>query len=223
MLLPAHAPAPPGRRLPPPESIGGGTLSSPARAAGVPVHRARRYEGFLLLTIFGPTGGGLLGDFVRDFQLCATAATRAPAAISWLAVSVMMLEPLFHRRRGRAAVATGLRPAGPLARLAHPRPRAATGLGVITACVAGLVLYARADAARVVALPPFPGERIRVRLALPDTAFVDQKNTPFRFADLRAGGARHRRLRHLHHRLPGDFPRVAEDPRRAARGRGART
>ena len=27
------------------------------------------YEAFLLLTIFGPTEGGLLGDFVRDFQL----------------------------------------------------------------------------------------------------------------------------------------------------------
>ena len=35
------------------------------------------------------------------------------------------------------------------------------------------------------AVPPFPGERIRVQLAVPDVPLVDQKGAAFRFADLR--------------------------------------
>lgn len=143
------------------------------------------YEAFLLLTIFGPTDGGLLGDFVRDFQLWCYRGDPRTGGISWLAVSVMMLEPFFifgvsallwrkafvqlrHARVWRA----------------HARA-AATALGLVCTCVAGLVLYARADLARTVALPPFPGESIRVRLDPPDVALFDQKGAPFRFADLR--------------------------------------
>jgi protein SCO1/2 len=47
------------------------------------------------------------------------------------------------------------------------------------------VYYARLDLARAQVLPPFPGERIRVRLDLPATPFLDQKGAAFRFADLR--------------------------------------
>ena len=49
----------------------------------------------------------------------------------------------------------------------------------------GLLYYARTDAVSAQILPPFPGERIRVHLALPDTALIDQQAAPFRFADLR--------------------------------------
>lgn len=143
------------------------------------------YEGFLLLTIFGPTEGGLLGDFVRDFQLWCYRGDPRTGGISWLAVSVMMLEPIFI-----VAVAALLwRKVFVQLRhlnvwLAHARA-AATGLGVITLCVAGLVIYARLDAARAQVVPAFPGERIRVRLDLPEQPFVDQKGAAFRFADLR--------------------------------------
>jgi len=143
------------------------------------------YEGFLLLTIFGPTQGGLLGDFVRDFQLWCYRGDPRTGGISWLAVSVMMLEPIFIVG---VAVLIWRKVFG---ELRHPRvwfahARAATaGFGVIAACVAGLVYSARADAARAQVLPPFPGERIRVRLDLPAGPFVDQLGTTFRFADLR--------------------------------------
>ena len=143
------------------------------------------YEAFLLVTIFGPTQGGLLGDFVRDFQLWCYRGDPRTGGISWLAVSVMMLEPVFI-----VAVAALLwrkifvQLLHPRTWLAHGRA-AAAGLGVIAACVAGLVHYARADAARAQVLPPFPGESIRVRLDLPDVPFVDQKGAAFRFADLR--------------------------------------
>ena len=143
------------------------------------------YEAFLLLTIFGPIESGLLGDFVRDFQLWCYRGDPRTGGISWLAVSVMMLEPFFIV--GAAVVLwrrmlVQLR--DPRLWLAHARA-AAAGLGVIAVCVAGLVYYARIDAARARVLPPFPGERIRVSLPLPDTALIDQRGTGFHLADLR--------------------------------------
>lgn len=143
------------------------------------------YEAFLLLTIFGPTQGGPLGDFVRDFQLWCYRGDPRTGGISWLAVSVMMLEPLFIVG---VALLLGRKF---LPQLAQPRlwlaqaRAAAAGFGVIAVCVAGLVYYARLDAARARILPPFPGERIRVRLEMPDVPLVDQKGAAFRFADLR--------------------------------------
>lgn len=143
------------------------------------------YEAFLLLTIFGPTQGGPLGDFVRDFQLWCYRGDPRTGGISWLAVSVMMLEPIFI-----VGVALLLWRKS-LPQLAQPRlwlaqiRAAAAGFGVIAVCVAGLVYYARLDALRAQVLPPFPGERIRVRLDLPDVPLVDQKGAAFRFADLR--------------------------------------
>ena len=68
--------------------------------------------------------------------------------------------------------------------LAHFRASALAAV-VIAGCVGGLVYYARTDATAAKILPPFPGERIRVRLDLPDVPFVDQKGAAFRFADLR--------------------------------------
>ena len=143
------------------------------------------YEAFLLLTIFGPTQGGPLGDFVRDFQLWCYRGDPRTGGISWLAVSVMMLEPFFIVG---VALLLGRKF---LPQLAQPRlwlaqaRAAAAGFGVIAVCVAGLVYYARLDAARAQILPPFPGERIRVRLEVPDVPLVDQKGAAFRFADLR--------------------------------------
>lgn len=143
------------------------------------------YEAFLLLTIFGPTEGGPLGDFVRDFQLWCYRGDPRTGGISWLAVSVMMLEPIFivavAAVLGRRLLGQLL---GPRLWIRHFRA-GLSGLGVIAACIAGLVYYARVDAARAQVLPPFPGERIRVRLDLPGGSFVDQKGAPFQFADLR--------------------------------------
>jgi protein SCO1 len=47
-----------------------------------------------------------------------------------------------------------------------------------------LVAYAQAEARASVAMPPFPGERIRVALEIPDVPLIDQKGTPFRFSEL---------------------------------------
>jgi len=143
------------------------------------------YEAFLLVTIFGPTEGGLVGDFVRDFQLWCYRGDPRTGGVSWLAVSVMMLEPVFVV--GAAVILwrkTILRLRDPRLWLVHARA-AAAGLGVIALCVAGLVYYAGQDAARAQVLPPFPGERIRVSLEVPDVPLVDQSGVDFRLGDLR--------------------------------------
>jgi protein SCO1/2 len=185
MLIPVHATAP--VNAPPPPSGG----SAAGRFLGGPgllvfmLTALAGYEAFLLLTIFGPTEGGWLGDFVRDFQLWCYRGDPRTGGISWLAVSVMMAEPIFVV--GVAALlwrATFVRLLEPGIWLGHRRAVFAA-LGLVAGCAGGLLYYARTDLTREQVLPPFPGERIRVSLALPDTPLVDQKGTPFRFADLR--------------------------------------
>jgi protein SCO1/2 len=186
MLIPLHAPeipAPPattGRR----DSAGERFLTGPGLLVFLFTALAA-YEGFLLLTIFGPTQGGLLGDFVRDFQLWCYRGDPRTGGISWLAVSVMMLEPIFIVAVAALLWRKVFVQLGDWRVWATHARAAGTALGMITACVVGLVFYARADAARVQVLPPFPGESIRVRLDLPGQPFVDQQGAAFRFADLR--------------------------------------
>lgn len=143
------------------------------------------YEGFLLFTLLWPTDVAWLGDFVRDFQLWCYRPDPRTGGLSWTSVSVMLLEPLFV-----VALAALLWRAHvvQLRRFATWRAHAGSVLLAalaVTASVGGLVLYARADAARADVILPFPGERIRVALPLPDVPMVDQKGAEFGFADLR--------------------------------------
>ena len=143
------------------------------------------YEAFLLLTIFGPTESGWLGDFVRDFQRWCYRGDPRTGGISWLAVSVMMAEPVFVV--GVAALlwrSTFVRLLEPRLWVGHFRA-AALALVLVAGCAGGLLYYARTDVIRAQILPPFPGESIRVRLALPEIPLVDQKSAAFHFADLR--------------------------------------
>ncbi|MFZ5496882.1 MAG: SCO family protein [Verrucomicrobiota bacterium] len=186
MLVPAHASDPAG--FPAPDRID----SAGARffaGTGLLVFLATAlaaYEAFLLVTIFGPTEGGWLGDFVRDFQLWCYRGDPRTGGVSWMAVGVMLLEPVFvvlvAAVLWRNSCVELVR--RPRVWLRHARA-AATGAGLVAACVAGLVAYARFAGSRAAALPPFPGERIRVALPVPDTALVDQKGAAFRLADLR--------------------------------------
>lgn len=143
------------------------------------------YEAFVLLTIFGPTEGGWLGDFVRNVQLWCYRDDPRTGGISWLAVSAMLCEPLFVV--GIAALLwrqafSQLR--SPTVWWAHRRALFAA-VALIAGCIGGLAYFARGEAIRAEIIPPFPGERIRVRLDLPDSPFVDQKGKIFHLADLR--------------------------------------
>lgn len=143
------------------------------------------YEAFLLLTILGPTGGGPLGEFVREFQLWCYRGDPRTGGVSWTAVSVMLLEPLFVVLVAAVLWRATLRELRSLRAWRRHAGAALAGLGLVTACVAGIVAYARGEQARAAELPPFPGESIRVRLPVPDVALADQKGAAFRLADLR--------------------------------------
>lgn len=166
----------------------GGAAGRFLTGAGLPVFLCTAllgYEGFLLLTIFGPTGGGWLGDFVRDFRLWCFPGDPRSGGVSWMAVSVMLFEPVFIV--GVAALLTR-RKFSQLWQLSIWRQHwraAVTAAALIAIAVGGLVYYARVDAARGLILPPFPGESIRVRLALPTIPLIDQKGETFHLQDLR--------------------------------------
>lgn len=186
MLIPLPAPEPASRRAPAVRSDSAGErfLLGPGLLVFLFTALAG-YETFLLLTIYGPTEGGWLGDFVRDFQLWCYRGDPRTGGISWLAVSVMAFEPIFVV--GVAALLwrqTLVRLLQPGVWRAHSGAALAALVAVAASC-GGLVYYARTDAVRARVLPPFPGERIRVQLALPATPLVDQTGAAFRFADLR--------------------------------------
>ncbi len=189
MSAPATLTLPPdGGAVLPPSAPGSGAAARFLTGPGLLVFLLTAlagYEVFLLLTIFGPTEGGWLGDFVRDFQLWCYRGDPRTGGISWLAVSVMMGEPLFVV--GVAALLWRrmfIQLQSPRVWFAHTRAIvAAVALTAVSA--GGLLYYARTDARLAQILPPFPGERIRVQLALPDTPLVDQKGGAFRFSDLR--------------------------------------
>lgn len=179
MLVPAHVPEAP------PAAASSGTRFFTGPGLLVFLGSALvGYEAFLLLTIFGPTGDGALGGFLRDFQQWCYQGDPRTGGVSWMAVSVMLLEPvmvvLVAVVLWRDAVAQ-LR--SPAVWRRHVRA-AAVGLGLVAASVAGLVVYAQANGPTDT-LPPFPGERIRVQLPVPDKPLVDQKGTAFRLAELR--------------------------------------
>jgi cytochrome oxidase Cu insertion factor (SCO1/SenC/PrrC family) len=143
------------------------------------------YEAFLLFTLLWPTDAVWLGGFVRDFQLWCYRADSRTGGMSWTAISVMLLEPLFIVA---VAIVLWRRTVATLRHVATWRAHASSAVAAATAIaasIAGLVAYARVDAARAEALPPFPGEAIRVALPLPDVPLVDQKGATFRFGDLR--------------------------------------
>jgi protein SCO1/2 len=193
VAMPAAAvlPSPPRDPAPPPPTPGGWSGTPAARfliGPGLLVFLLTAlvgYEAFLLVTIFGPTEGGWLGDFVRDFQLWCYRGDPRTGGISWMAVSVMMGEPVFVVA---AAALLWRRTFGQLLEFGVWRSHAWAVLAALALTISsagGLVYYARTDAMRAQVLPPFPGERIRVQLALPATPLWDQKGTEFRFSDLK--------------------------------------
>lgn len=171
-----------------PPAPAAGRLTAWLLGPGLPVFlltTLAAYEGFLLFTILGPTGDGWLGGFVRDFQRWCYRGDPRTGGISWSAVVVMMLEPVFVCGVGALLWRSGLaRMPAPGAWRQH-RGAIAAALALSAVAAAALVGYARWDTARAGALPPFPGERIRVQLALPDALLADQRGETFRFADLR--------------------------------------
>jgi protein SCO1/2 len=155
--------------------------------AGFPVFlfcAAAVYELFLVAVVFAPATTGVWGAFAVEFKQWCFRYDPRTGGMEWAAVWVMLVEPafvlgvaLFLWRRG-------------LAPLRHWggwfRHRGAVASGVLTAALAmaGLFAYGR-PAADADSPLPFPGERIRTQLTLPPFRFVDQKEKPFSFEQMR--------------------------------------
>ena len=151
--------------------------------AGLPLFllaAALVYEAFLLALIFAPTAAGGWGDFAREFKIWCFSYDPRTGGMEWAAVGMMLLEPLFVVG---AAVLLWRRVLA--AERWLPRWRAALcGATVAAGAVASLAAIGLRGAADA-PLPPFPGERIRTRIAPPAFSFVDQLGQPCSLDQLR--------------------------------------
>ncbi|MCC6415481.1 MAG: SCO family protein [Opitutaceae bacterium] len=144
------------------------------------------YELFLLAILLAPTNGGLWGSFAQEFKVWCFQYDPRTGGMEWMAVVIMLAEPLFisallvaiwsmGRRR---ATAPSVRPA---------RSYRALVAGLIFGALASGGLYALGRPAGEPPVPPFPGERIRTQLPPPEFALVDQWGKPVARADLTGG------------------------------------
>jgi protein SCO1/2 len=142
------------------------------------------YETFLLTIVFAPETTGAWGGFAREFkQWCFNYDTRT-GGMQWAAVWVMIVEPAFVVAVAVFLWRRGLRPLRTLAGWIRHGRSAVAGVLAATLAMAGLYAYGRPGADGNAVLP-FPGERIRTRLVVPQFSFVDQKSRPFAFEELR--------------------------------------
>lgn len=142
------------------------------------------YEAFLLAIVFAPESTGAWGGFAREFKQWCFRYDARTGGMEWASVWVMLVEPafvvlvaVFLWRRGLRAL-----------RSFHgwKRHAPAAGAGVLTAAVAMTALFAYGRPGAEADAPlPFPGERIRTRLAVPAFPFVDQYSQPFSLEELR--------------------------------------
>ena len=142
------------------------------------------YEAFLLAVVFAPDSTGAWGGFAREFKQWCFRYDARTGGMEWAAVWVMLVEPAFVVLVAAALWRRGLRPLRTLA--GWRRHAAAAGAGMLAAALAmgGLYAYGRPAAGADDPLP-FPGERIRTRLAAPAFRFADQKGEAFSFEALR--------------------------------------
>lgn len=142
------------------------------------------YEAFLLAVVFAPESTGAWGGFAREFKQWCFRYDPRTGGMEWAAVWVMLVEPAFVVAVAVYLWRRGLRRLRTLAGWARHWNAAAAGVVAATLAMGGLYLYGK-PLEEVDLLPPFPGERIRTRLAVPAAEFVDQKGNGFSLEDVR--------------------------------------
>lgn len=142
------------------------------------------YEGFLLLVVFAPPGWEAWNAFAEEFKIWCFSYDPRTGGMEWMAVVIMLAEPVFIVGMLVLIWRLGRGPAPGRARAVRPHLRAAlAGLALGGLIVGGLYAYGRpAGEAEV---PPFPGERIRTRLAPPEFSLTDHRGAPATVAGLR--------------------------------------
>ena len=143
------------------------------------------YEVFLLLVIFAPAGWGAWSDFSREFKIWCFSYDPRTGGMEWMSVVIMLAEPAFIVGLLLVVWRFGARgAAGATASWRRHHRAAALGLAAGLAVASALYAYGRPPSVAE-APPPFPGERIRTRLAPPDFALADHRGRPVALADLR--------------------------------------
>ena len=150
--------------------------------AGLPIFLlagAGRYEAVIAALVLAPAEWGWLGEFAREFKVRCFNYDPRTGGMAWSAVFLMVLEPLFIVGVAwllwRRALAAG--------RWMQAWRSALAGFGVAAVAVGSVFVFGAGVAADE--LPPFPGERIRTRLAAPAFQLVDQNGAACSLADLR--------------------------------------
>lgn len=142
------------------------------------------YEAFLLAVVFAPESTGAWGGFAREFkQWCFNYDVRT-GGMEWAAVWVMLVEPAFVVLVAAFLWRRSLRALRHGAGWRHHGRAALAGALAAGGAMAALYAYGR-PAADADAPLPFPGERIRTALAVPEFRYVDQKGQAFSFDELR--------------------------------------
>lgn len=158
-------------------------------SAGLPVFLAAAtavYELFLLLVVFAPPGLGAWSAFAEEFKIWCFSYDPRTGGMEWMAVIIMMAEPLFIvgliTMIWRFGARTETRPNDPWR---HHLRAGLVGLALGGVVASGLYAYGRPAAQTDADMPPFPGERIRTHLTPPDFTLSDQHGQPLALSDLR--------------------------------------
>jgi protein SCO1 len=140
------------------------------------------YMAFLAVMIWAPVTAGAWGTFVEDFRVWCFGYDRGSGSMRWSAAWVMLTEPLilviilavFWRnvlvqwwRDGRSGLGGQL------------------GAAVVAISLAGVGLAVTASPVDPDAVEPFPGERIRTQLTVPEFALINQYSAPMALEDFR--------------------------------------
>jgi protein SCO1/2 len=142
------------------------------------------YETFLLAVVLAPESTGAWGGFSREFKQWCFRYDPRTGGMEWAAVWVMLAEPAFVVGVAAFLWRRALRPLRHAAGWRRHRGAALAGALAAGGAMAGLFFYGQ-PAAEAAAALPFPGERIRTRLAVPPFDFVDHRGRAFALPELR--------------------------------------
>lgn len=140
------------------------------------------YELFLLAVLLAPNRGAW-GLFAEDFKIWCFSYDPRTGGVEWMAVAVMLTEPLFI-----CGVLVGIWRLGRHRSMPAPQggwPYRAAAAGVVCGALAVSGLYALGRPVADVPGLPFPGERIRTRLTPPEFNLQDQRGAALSDGDLK--------------------------------------
>jgi cytochrome oxidase Cu insertion factor (SCO1/SenC/PrrC family) len=138
------------------------------------------YEAFVLAMAFVPAGDTVLGSFAEEFRVRCFNYDPKAGAMNWGLVGLMTTEPFFLQLLVFFVWRRQLREL-PWRRWPAPLAVASAVAGTVIA----LCLVEFRSPAAVAGALPFPGDRIRTQLPLPDFNLRDQDDQPISPASLR--------------------------------------